>query len=64
MIRDGQPNPTGTPNKQIDALKDTIANLQARLAASVDEKEKLQAQLNTADRRIIDLERSQLGGWS
>jgi hypothetical protein len=59
-----QPTPADSPDEQITALKDTIANqqsrlanLQERLATSLDDKEKLQAQLMTAERRILELER-------
>ncbi|GFZ46357.1 LOW QUALITY PROTEIN: hypothetical protein JCM24511_04604 [Saitozyma sp. JCM 24511] len=59
-----QPISTDTPEEQVTALKDTIANqqsrlanLQERLATSLDDKEKLQAQLMTAERRILELER-------
>lgn len=59
-----QPAPADSPEAQITALKDTIANqqsrlanLQERLATSLDDKEKLQAQLMTAERRILELER-------
>ncbi|RSH95575.1 hypothetical protein EHS25_000667 [Saitozyma podzolica] len=64
-----QPTLTDSPDEQVTALKDTIANqqtrlanLQGRLATSLNDKEKLQAQLLTAERRILELESE--SGWS